>query len=225
MVEKKHSFIDFLNGIGENNALFEPIICRDNTESLIYRKSNKLWSTPHEYINTLISLSERIGSYFAFIDMHSFETEERTSLVSAAAEKKATADDMGFGFICYSQEEVDAVSDVADCVCIYGDAVSMSVPVIRMDGSVEDAISRGDSGWFAKSNAEHYLEIYSDKIRILGGLGVDFIQNSSPVKIYSAIEELGTKYRGKWACGSGGVITFKHYLEFISMLGAYSRIS
>ena len=156
--------------------------------------------------------------------MSAFPADERGSLVSAAALKKATTANIGFGFICYSQEEVDAVSDTADCVCIYGDAISNTVPVIRMNGSIEDAIARGDSGWFAKSNAEHYLEKYSSEIRILGGLGVDFIEGSSPMKIYSTVEKLADKYRGRWACGSGGMIANKYYLELASMLGAYLRI-
>ena len=224
MNRKKQYFLDFLAGSANSSPLFEPMICKSNTELLIYRRSNRLWSTPSEYINTILSLVERIDSYFAFIDMHAFEVDERESLVSAASEKKATVENIGFGFICYSQDDVDAVSDTADCVCIYGDAITSAVPVIRMDGSIEDAIARGDSGWFAENDAEYYLNKYSDKIRILGGLGVDFIEGSSPMKIRKAVEKLALKYRGKWACGSGGMIANKYYLELASMLCAYSKI-
>ena len=225
MNKSKQHFLDFLNGKSTKNTLFEPMISRSNTESLIYRRSDALWSTPAEYIKTLLSLAERIETYFAYIDLHTFPREEYCALIESAERRKAMANHFGFGFICYSQDEVDAVIPVADCVCIYGDAVTDAVPVIRMDGCIEDAISRGDSGWFARNDAGRYLEIYGDRIRILGGLGVDFIENSTPVRIYSAVEELAEKYRGKWACGSGGMVQNKNYLEFISMLGAYSRIS
>ena len=44
------------------------------------------------------------------------------------------------------------------------------------------------------------------------------------MKIRKTVEKLALKYRGKWACGSGGMIANKYYLELASMLCAYSKI-
>ncbi len=224
MDRNKQYFLDFLNGSGQRNVIFEPLISKVYSEVLDWRRGNKLWNTPKEYINTLSNVTERIGSDFFFADIRTFINEDKKALISAVEEYKQKDDIVGVGFICETQAEVDLAAAVADCICIYGDATVENIPVIRMNGSIEDAIERGDAGWFARDNAEHYLETYGDRIKILGGLGVDFVKNSTPLKIHSAVGKLASKYRGKWACGSGGVIPNENYLELTSMLMAFSRL-
>ncbi|MBP3378029.1 MAG: hypothetical protein J6L96_04715 [Clostridia bacterium] len=224
MARNKNNFLDFLSGTGNTNVIFEPLMSKTSSEVLIWRRGKKLWSSPAEYIRTLASVTERIDSDFFFADMRLFTDEQKDSLLEAAAEIKEADDKVGVGFICDCKEDVDLASSVADCLCIYGDATSDSIPVIRMNGNIEDAISRGDSGWFAQDNAAHYLEAFGDRIKIMGGLGVEFVKNSSPKKIHSVVGKLAAQYRGKWACGSGGVIPKENYYELTSMLGAYSKI-
>ena len=107
---------------------------------------------------------------------------------------------------------------------LYGDLTSEKLPVIRLDGSIEDAIARGDAGYFAERGYEDLLNEYGGKIRILGGLGVEEIISAQPVEIYNKVEEIFRRYPGQWACGSGGVLGEGNYLELISLLGAFGRV-
>lgn len=220
----KRYFLDFLLGTGDVNVLFEPYIDRENAETIIWRRGEQLWNTPQEYIKTKLSLAERTHSDVLFCDMNRFTGAEKIKYIETLRKFILHGGPLGTCVICHSQEEVDDVSDIADCVAIYGSAKSSNSPVIRMDGSIEDAISRGDSGWFARDNAEYYLKKYGDRIRILGGIGADFINSASPLKIHSTVERISMKYKGKWACGSGGSVAHNKYLELATLLGAFARI-
>ncbi|MBR5453865.1 MAG: hypothetical protein IKV54_07280 [Clostridia bacterium] len=220
---KKH-FIDFLCGKATKNVIFEPYITRELTEALIWRRGGRLWSTPEQCISTLASCTERTRADMFFLDLNDFTEEEKAVIPRDIIEFKKRDAELGVGVICHDAEEVALVEGVADCLCIYGGAGSDKLPVIRMDGTPEDAIARGDLAWFATSDAEAHLAAHGEKIKILGGLGVDFIVESSPVRIYSYVEELAEIYPHMWACGSGGEIPGDKYLEFISLLGAFGRI-
>ena len=224
MDRNKKYFIDFLIGTPTKNVIFEPYITRELTEALIWRRGGNLWSTPEQCISTLASNTERTRADIFFIDMNDFTEEEKAIIPHDILAFKGRDSELGVGVICHNEEEVSLVENVADCLCIYGNTTSSKIPVIRMDGTPEEAIARGDLGWFARNDAEKNLADYGSKIKILGGLGVDFIVSSSPVKIYSYVAELAEKYPSMWACGSGGEIPGDKYLEFISLLGAFGRI-
>ena len=89
-------------------------------------------------------------------------------------------------------------------------------------GTPEEAMERGDAGWFAENGAEEALERTGGRIRILGGLGTGRL--SLPAPLYARTEAIDARYPGLWAVGSGGVIGDEEYLGLIAMLGAYAQI-
>ncbi len=224
-MQDKQCFLDFLNGHGRSNVLFEPFIGQVHTETLIWRRGRHLWDTPEAYVDTLVALSQRTRADVVFCDMRTYADAEKERLIHAM-DVCPDADGIGFGVICEQAADL-ALAENSTSVCVaavYGDAVTNSLPIIRMDGSLQEAITRGDSGWFAQEDAEEYLQQSNGKIRILGGLGKNTVLNSSPVAIYAEVERLAKTYPGQWACGSGFEIPEENYLELISLLGAFGRI-
>jgi len=224
-MQDKQYFLDFLNGHGQSNVLFEPFISRIHTETLIWRRGVHLWDTPEAYVDTLVALSQRTRADVVFCDMRNYTYDENKRLIHAI-EMYLDADGVGFGVICDQTRDL-AIAENSESVCIaavYGKANSNSLPIIRMDGSLQDAIERGDSGWFTQDNAEEYLRKSNGQIRILGGLGKNTVLKSSPVEIYAEVERLANAYPGQWGCGSGFEIPEENYLELISLLGAFGRI-
>lgn len=214
-------FTDFLEGHGTFPVLFEPFLSKTHSETLIWRRGEHLWATPDAAIDTLLSLTERTRADVIVLD------PERIPFTDALPElilQTKTETDVGFCLLCRTEEELKLAQSCADCVGLYGSLTCDSLPVIRMDGSIEDAIARSDCGYFAQCGCEELLENYGEKIRILGGLGVDYVSHTSPVEIYDKIEDLYHKYPGQWACGSGGEIGESNYLELISLLGGFGRI-
>ncbi len=225
MDRNKRYFLDFLTSENKEGraVLFEPFISKYHTETLIWRRGLNLWDTQENYVDTLLSLTERTGADMVFADLRGLSDREKVRL-GDAVKRKSKKTDVGFGLICDCRGDIDlAEVSRADVVLIYGEEKS-SLPTVRMDGSVEDAVSRGDLGYFLCGQAEEYLEKYGGKIKLLGGLGVDYIQNSGPVSIYSRVADIAKRYPGMWACGSGGCLANSHYLELISLLGAFARI-
>ena len=223
-MQNKKYFIDYLIGHRTENVLFEPFINRLHVETLIWRRGRQLWSTPEAYVDTLISLSRRARADVVFCDMRSYTYDEKERLLRAT--EAYAGDDIGFAVICDQREDLE-FAETFPSICsaaVYGEARSERIPVIRMDGSLSDAIGRGDSGWYARDNAEQHLQEANGSIRILGGLGGELFSDGEPVKIYTEVERLAASYPGQWACGSGGEISDKNYLELISLLGAFGRI-
>ncbi|MBE6616381.1 MAG: hypothetical protein E7627_00340 [Ruminococcaceae bacterium] len=220
----KRFFLDFLLGTGDVHVLFEPYFSHGNAETIIWRRGDHLWDSPKEYIKTMLSVAERTQSDVMVCDVGLFRGDKKLMLIEYLRKYMLKGRPIGTCVICHSQEDVDMASDIADCLGVYGNAKSKIAPVIRMDGTIEEAIARGDSGWFARDNVEHYLKNYGDKIRILGGLGAEFIQSASPAKIQKSIERLAAKYKGKWAVGSGGIVSKDKYLELASMLWAFLKL-
>jgi len=224
-MQDKQCFLDFLNGHGRSNVLFEPFISRVHTETLIWRRGSHLWDTPEAYVDTLVALSQRTRADIVFCDMRNYTPAENKRLIHTI-EMYLDADGIGFGVICDQAGDL-ALAENSESVCtaaVYGNARSDSLPIIRMDGSLQDAIERGDSGWFARGDAEECLQKSNGRIRILGGLGEQKVLNSSPVEIYAEVERLAKVYPGQWSCGSGFEIPEENYLELISLLGAFGRI-
>ncbi|MBO7403442.1 MAG: hypothetical protein J6V24_00635, partial [Clostridia bacterium] len=135
---------------------------------------------------------------------------------------RETNPSLGFGVIGGTREDVTLGEEAADVLCLYGDTASDRLPVIRMDGTLDDAIRRGDCAWFARSHAEDALCEADGRIRICGGLGIDRL--ASPAEVYARVERLNETCGASWAVGSGGVIPDEDYLGLIAMLGAYARI-
>lgn len=225
MDRNKKYFLDFLTSEGRSSkaVLFEPFISKYHTETLIWRRGRNLWDTQENYVGTLLSLTERTGADMVFADLRGLADGEKVRL-GDVVRRKSKETDVGFGLICESRFDINLAEDCgADVVLIYVEEKS-SLPTVRMDGSIEDAILRGDSGYFLREQAEENLEKYGGKIKLLGGLDVDYIENSGPVSIYGRVEDIAKKYPGMWACGSGGCVADSHYLELISLLGAFARI-
>jgi len=223
-MQNKQYFLDFLAGRGSFSVLFEPFLSRMHTETLIWRRGSHLWDTPEQYVATLLSLSERTRADVIFCDMRFYTDAEKPALLRAM--ENAADTDIGMAVICDNAADL-ALAENSDAVCsaaVYGNAVPEHLPVIRMDGSLTDAIARGDAGWYAADRAEAYLREADGRIRILGGLGRDFVLSGSPVDIYAEVERLAKAYPGQWACGSGFEIPNENYLELISVLGAFGRI-
>lgn len=224
-MQDKQYFLDFLAGHGKSNVIFEPFISRVHTETLIWRRGKHLWDTPEAYIDTLVALSERTRADVVFCDMRTYANAEKEHLIHAM-DMYPDANGIGFGVICDKAEDL-ALAEKSKSICVaavYGEAKSDFVPVIRMDGFLQDAIERGDAGWFAQDNAEEHLQQSGRRIRILGGLGQNIVLKSSPVEIYAEVERLAKTYPGQWSCGSGFEIPQENYLELISLLGAFGRI-
>lgn len=224
MNRDKQYFLDFLAGHGKVNVLFEPFLSHTHAETLIWRRGEHLWNTPENALDTLTYLTERTQADVVFSDIRSLSEDAKAEMFTAIS---AIAKDnpLGYGVICNSEDisQCEAAEGIC-CLCVYGGGVSEKLPVIRMDGSAEDAIARGDCGWFCPDHAEDFLGTYGDRIRILGGLGLDTIVGGSPVVIYDRVEKIARDYPGKWACGSGGIVPDENYLELISLLGAFARI-
>lgn len=224
MEKNKQYFLDFLSGTATVRAFFEPFMDRAMAETLIWRRGSHLWDTPAAYLDTLASCTDRTRSDMLFADLRVFSGSDKECLVAEISAFRQKDSRTGIGVICDCREDVALSENVADCLCLYGDTLSEKVPVIRMDGTPEEAIARGESGWFAPDHALTYLAACGDRIRILGGLGAAELCTLKPVAIYDTVAAIAARYPTQWACGSGGCIDHAHYLEFISMLGAYGRI-
>ena len=221
---EKRIFLDFLAGRSKTPVLFEPFLSRRHAETLIWRRGSRLWDDPTEEVRTLVSVTERTGADFVWIDLRDRDISDRRKLRDAVLTEKGAEGEIGFGFLCSVREDVDLAEPAADALGLYGDLLCPALPVIRMDGTLADAVRRGDCAWFAADGirAEDALKEASGKIRILGGLGVGEL--SSPALLYARVEKLGAEYPGEWGPGSGGTVAEDDYLGLIAMLGAYARI-
>lgn len=203
-------------------TLFEPFIDNWIAEQLIWRRGKHLWETPESYIDTLAALNERTGSDVIPADTRGFGA----SLDVLYDTINHYADDhTAFVCLCDTMESAE-MADQCDGVCaaaVYGD-VKSEKPMIKMDGTPEDAIRSGCAGWYSPCGAEEYYAEYSNRIAILGGLGVNYLTSTGPVSIHTRCERLyETTKNVRYALGSGGCLPQENYLELISMLGIYKR--
>lgn len=224
MERSKQNFLDFLSGKGSLPVIFEPFLSFTHAETLIWRRGKHLWDTPDSYIDTLAYLTERTQADMIFPDLRRYDSAGKTALLDEIT-KFSKNTSLGTGIICDSDDiEMFENTPGIDCLCVYGKGKSEKLPVIRMDGSAEDAVLRGDSAWFCPDHAEDYLDTYRGKLLILGGLGLDTLVGGSPVGIYDRVEKIWQTFGSGWACGSGGTVPDENYLELISLLGAFARI-
>lgn len=208
------SIISFLAGKCDT-ALFEPFISGIHTETLIWRRGIRLWDTAEHYIDTLESLEERTKSGTIFPDAILYNSEELENAIICRRRKE-----LSVCMICRNANDIAMAEKCADAAAVFGDICSV-LPTVRMDGSPEEAVKRGDCAWMCRCNPEYYLEQYGDRIKIAGGIIIK--PDSSPAQIYEQIEKLTSKYKGTWAVGSDGNIAENSYLGLIAMLGAYLR--
>jgi len=214
-------FTEFLMGRGTLPVIFEPFLSKTHTETLIWRRGDHLWASAESVISTLISLTDRTRADVVVLNP---AVMPFTDALPELIRQKRRTTDVGFCLLCRTDEELDLAEECADCVGLYGNLMTDKLPVIRMDGTAEAAIERGDAGYFAERDCEDLLREYGGKIRILAGLGVEEIITAQPVRTYDKVEEIFRQYPGQWACGSGGVFGDGNYLELISLLGAFGRV-
>ena len=218
----KDVFLGFLTGRRGFPVLFEPFLSRRHAETPIWRRGSRLWDEPSAEVSTLISVTERTGSDFVWIDLRNRTADAKTALAYEAERNRERFPFLGFGFLCATAEDAALADRYGDAAALWEDESVRKVPVIRMDGTPEEAAERGDAGWFAENGAEEALERTGGWIRILGGLGTERL--SLPAPLYARTEAIDAQYPGLWAVGSGGVIGDDEYLGLIAMLGAYARI-
>ena len=222
MNRDKQVFLDFLRGQGTFPVLFEPYLSRRHTETLVWRRGPQLWDTPAHILDTLLSQTERTRADVLFVDLRPMTPEEKRESAREILAAKEKAPEIGFGVLCADEEDLRAGEASADVLCLYGDLASDRLPVIRMDGTLSDAIRRRDCAWFAQEDAEEALREADGRIRICGGLGIDRL--NSPAEVYARVERLTAEFGPSWAVGSGGEIPESDYLGLIAMLGAYARV-
>ncbi len=218
----KRAFLRFLAGESGAPVLFEPFLSRRHAETLIWRRGAQLWDTAEHEIRTLISLTDRTGADAVFADLRGKGEDRARDTIDILSAARKAFPALCFGVITDDPSFARSAEDCADVLCAYGEVSSRRLPVIRMDGSPEEAIDRGDAAWFAPSCAEEWLLRFGDRIPILGGLGVDALD--SPSAVYARVENLAVRWRGRWSVGSGGVIGEDNYLGLIAMLGAFGRV-
>ena len=218
----KEAFLRFLAGKGSAPVLFEPFISRRHTETLIWRRGARLWNTPEHEISTLVSLTECTRADAVFVDLRGRDENGVREMLEVLGSTRAAFPSLCFGVMTDQSEHARLAEASADVLCAYGSASSSNLPVIRMDGTAADALARGESAWFAPSDAELHLARCGDRIRILGGLGTDSL--GAPAEVYARVEKLASDARGRWAVGSGGEIGDEDYLGLIALLGAYGRV-
>lgn len=221
---------EFLTGKKGGAVLFEPYISKTNTETLIWRRGLELWDRAEHYFFTQLSLAERCLSDCVILDLDFFgDRENKEKLISLTA----SADHAGkeFCVICEDRDESELCERMNEkgnarigVLGLYGNAASMRTPSVRMDGTIEEAVKRGESGYFVRSGIRSCIEKYGDDIHLLGGLGTEFISSLKLASIYAEIDEVFGISGGNWAVGSGGEISADNYLQLISLLGAYLRL-
>ncbi len=98
------------------------------------------------------------------------------------------------------------------CGCIFQVMEDMINIGIEAKHSNEDAIAP----------FERWIELYGDRIALVGGFDMDFICQKNPDDIYESVVELGQRYRNRakgYALGSGNSIPdyvpVEHYLAMI----------
>ncbi|MBQ3706282.1 MAG: hypothetical protein II889_00080 [Clostridia bacterium] len=222
MDRDKRIFLDFLQGHGTAPVLFEPFLSRRHTETLIWRRGQKLWDTAEHTVSTLVSQTERTRADMLILDLRPLSSAEKRDAAHAIRQAREANPSLGFAVIGETEEDVSLSEESADALCLCGDLTSDRLPVIRMDGTVRDAIRRGDAAWFARADAEDALREADGRIRICGGLGIDRL--ASPAEVYERVERLSAAFGTLWAVGSGGEIPDGDYLGLIAMLGAYARV-
>ncbi len=220
---------DYLNFIRilENKSagapsLFEPFICDYNCEELIWRRGHTLWDSPKRYIDTMLSVRERTGADIIFLDSERFDIEELLYTAEQIMPEKIKA-----AIICRNKDQIETAekSNLICAVCGIGNQTKpMKKHFIRMDGDIKSAIDEGASAYFVNENIEEIYEKHNNEIVVLGGLGINWLNNSNPRDIYNRIENIFALSKNKGiAIGSGNTGERIDYLNMISMLGIYIR--
>ena len=221
---------EFLKGKKGGAVLFEPYISKHNTETLIWRRGHELWDCAEHYFFTQVSLAERCLSDCVILDLEFFGgSGDKEKLIHLTA--SADYADKEFCVICTNRDEselcerMNAKESARVAVLgLYRNAAHQRTPSVRMDGTIEEAVERGENGYFVRSDVRGCIEKYGNEILLLGGLGTEFISLSKPAAIYAEIDTVFRMSGGRWAVGSGGKIPTDDYLQLISLLSAYIRL-
>ena len=228
----KH-FINILTGKtsadGKNTpALFEPLVNQSICEQLIWRKGENLWDTPEHYFDTMYSLRERTKSDVIALDMRRFTAAENQQLLECVTSSLTGNNEIRAVMLCDTDEQIVA-AETCEFVCAvggFGDVRrSKSLPFIRMDGDVTAAIAEGADGYYCtSSDAETVYANHGGNITIIGGLGLNWLNGSSPMDVHARCEALYTLTGNRrFIVASGGLGEETDFLNFISLLSIYIR--
>lgn len=206
-------------------VLFEPLINENICEQLIWRRGKNLWDTPENYAETIISLQERTKSDVVIFDMRRFTDGENQILLNYIS--RNLSDNLKAVMLCETMNQHET-AEKSNSVCAIGgfskSVKPQNLPFIRMDGNIAEAISESANGYYAVSQAETVYEAYGDKIAILGGLGLDWLNGTNPTEVHQRCENLyKLTCNNHYAIGSGGFGGETDFLNFISLLSMYIR--
>ena len=116
----KRVFLDFLNGLSSVPVLFEPFLSHRHAETLIWRRGAHLWDEPREEIATLLSVTERTGSDFVWIDFRGRSAEQKRALRDGILSAKERESTIGFGVLGDSEQDAEFGEEAADAA-IFGE--------------------------------------------------------------------------------------------------------
>lgn len=208
-------------------TLFEPYPTRNIATQLLWRGGDHLWSTVSNRTCTLIRLHDYMNADTVIVEADADGIGEVLACTDALPE--------GLRFTIISDDDAAlAAADASDAVCALASARRLHVrdfekPVIRMAkdaADIEDAIAHGYAGAHIPSGIERMLDAYGEHIALLGGLGIDCINQGQPVDIHRRVRSLYALTHGAgWAVGTGSDgLKEAEYLGFISMLGIYNNL-
>lgn len=218
-------------------TLFEPYPARSIAQTLIWRSGSNLWDTPAHRTATLISLYEYMHADTVIVEADGSDIEE------ILACECLLPDGMRFTVIGLDAAAL-AAADRSDAVCAVASPVLLSgrdfaKPLIFMAynaiannakasnaSCVKAAIACHNAGIHVPAHAERLWREHGADIAILGGFGMDRINEARPLAIHRAVRELYALTGGAgYALGSGhigdGAVD---YLGFISLLGMYNTL-
>jgi len=227
MKQDYREFLRCLRREAGRPTLFEPFFDKTIAQTLIWRSGSNLWDTPSHRTATLISLYEYVHADTVIVQADGNEITEVLAMARLLPE--------GMRFTVIGKDEAaleaadrhEAVSAVASAKLLSGrDFEKPFIFLAKDEAQTENAIINGAAGIYVPKNAENIWNYYGSHIAVLGGFGVNFINEDRPIPIHRRVRALHELTGGAgYALGSGNDGDYEiRYLGFISMLGMYNEL-